>query len=254
VFGDKLGCDVKFQHTFVAELDPDLRSFLLENFPDIPHVLGKVATVAEARAYDYKTQSFVTVPWVELLIFGAVCKARSSNNKNAKQNKNCIQNGTCDTGESFEEAEAVIDALIPDMILMENVKNLTQKGDDDPSVFEKFEDHLHLAVKSDAEYIIQRLASKGYWARDVILDARKVGSLTVRIRWYCLAVKEITPPRLYTVKMSATDSSRSSSPRCTRSAMKSTTISWHFLQMTYPNQRTKEFRSRYLDNHPRKHD
>jgi site-specific DNA-cytosine methylase len=149
-----------------------LRMWLREQFPEVPHLFGEAAQLAETRCFDLRSRQHVFVPQVDCCLAGFICKSRAKNNIHRAQNKGCVAAGTSDTGESFTFVTKYLVAKRPKLVVLENVEGLAEgdKGSDEDT--------------SDASFVVNKLEEIGYAAAYFAVNAADYGSPQLRARLY----------------------------------------------------------------------
>ena len=166
--------EAEVAHVFAAELDVDKRRFLLNQNPNVGHMFGDINGLASLRSWCYKEGELVVVPTCNIFIAGFSCKSRSPNNRNSSEYKHCLQEQTtCETQDTWEACFRYIQGALPPIVIMENVKELTEKSAEG---------------SSDADFVVSQLQAKGYFAMYSILEALDYGSLARRKRIWFIAV------------------------------------------------------------------
>ena len=172
---DEFGATVVFQHRFVCEHKDEKLEFLKSHYNEQCQAYFRDAhELAESSTIDQRTGQMATVPWVRLFMAGFSCIDRSKLNRNASKNRGCVKAGTGSTGSSWAAIASYITKVGPDMIVLENVKDLLDKDGDQ---------------HSDADHIDDLLKQqKSRYSRQVI-SARDYGSAARRVRLYWMAAK-----------------------------------------------------------------
>ena len=155
---------------YVSEKDDGARGFIEQEFPEITLIAKTTVELAAREARDVRSGRMLPVPYVDVLVLGFSCISRSTNSKNSKLMLGCIQAGQGDTGETWEQAEQVIQTHRPRKLFAENVKGINQK-----TPLSEF--------ASDSEYIKVTLGKLGYWSATHMCLAEHFGSETCRYRW-----------------------------------------------------------------------
>ena len=168
------GLKFGFVSQFATEMDEKKQAWICHHHPELRSLFGLCSDLARNMATCLKAGQRVVVPYVDVFVAGFSCKSRSSLNKNRKKFLNCIQEQTpCATTDTFEDIWGYIASARPNVVVLENVKNLTD---------------AHGADQSDAEYIVDRFRTHGWWAHIFIMHADEFGSIARRERMYILAV------------------------------------------------------------------
>lgn len=116
------------EHTFSCEFDPRKREWIKENFPTLKLLFGDVNELKTGTATNWLTEEVVTVPKVDVVIAGFVCKSVSTENNEREKFSNCIKEGCGKTGETFDGVIGYVKKYRPSVVIMENVKGLVMKN------------------------------------------------------------------------------------------------------------------------------
>lgn len=162
-----------FRMLFQCEKDAAKQAWLLSQFPDVPHLFEDADRLCEAKVWDIRTGAHVHPPRTMGLIAGFACTSRSRLNIHAQQFKGCITSGEGATGSTFRMVLRYLVKKQPDFVVLENVTDLASAG--------------AAGEASDAEQVIQELATNGYTSNYFVIDARKYGSAARRLRLYWIA-------------------------------------------------------------------
>ena len=169
---------IEFQGAFCCERDSQKRGFLSSQFsPEV--MFADAHELKHTKAVNLASGEPCIIPYVNGFAFGFSCTGRSPANRRASHNVNCIQPKRMDvsTSNTYEAGVAFIERARPDIVIMENVKELDQRIDDAPS---------------DAEFILEELRAKGYSAISVTFNAANYGAWCNRTRIYFLAYEGYT--------------------------------------------------------------
>ena len=170
------GCynvSLKSHTVLYCEKDPAKISHLQTQFG--PRcVVQDVSELTAHTAFNISSNKPELLPYVFLLDGGFPCTSRTPLSSKRKGNLNCVQEERGATGVGFKEIKCVIQKHTPEIIILECVKELTQK-DEDESV-------------SDSEFIVSQLEEMGYWVHTDILDAKRYGSYVSRVRSYWVGI------------------------------------------------------------------
>ena len=115
------------------------------------------------------------IPWSSVFTAGFSCKSRSSASSKAASHVNCLQNQdtSAETSFTFESIYSYISKVLPLVVLLENVVGLLQK--------------ISASATTDAEWVVTRLMSLGYYCKWFTFDAEFYGSPASRMRIYFVA-------------------------------------------------------------------
>jgi len=166
---------------FMCESDPSKQRFLIDQFH--PNLLfSNASDLGNVTAPDVISRSHALVPWTDLLLAGFPCVDRSSLSSRASSMKGCVRSGEGSTGEGFKHVLGYVDSAGPDLIVLENVPNLTvlaKTADDD-------------ALECDADFVVDAFRKRLYLATFLVFQAQDHGSFPPRRRCYFVAIK--APP------------------------------------------------------------
>ena len=165
-----------FTFVFQCEIDASKRRFLAEQFPYVPFLFADAATLEQAKAKDEKSNTYVPVPAVDILVAGFSCKSRAKTNNSRSAHKGCVRGGTSETGLTFNYVCNYILRKKPMYVMLENVTTLTEMGEGGDD--------------SDAAYIIKWFTENGYAATYFEVDAKEYGSYASRTRLYFVAFRK----------------------------------------------------------------
>ena len=118
------------------------------------------------------------VPCFNGFRIGIVCKSRTPLSSSKSENANCVQEQREETGNSFAQAESIIDIHRPDSVGIECVTGLREETAEVV--------HVH---ESDSKHIIASLTAMDYWAHDFYGDATEGGSPADRVRAWWVGLK-----------------------------------------------------------------
>ena len=165
---------IRVRHSFSCESNPKKQAFLRAEFKSTP-LFANASELGSTMAVDISGSAPKRVP-VEtpaLLVAGFSCKSRSPANPNSSAYKRAVQDGVGETGETFWMIAEYISVHKPLRVVLENVVELGAKPDGSES--------------SDADFIVQWFAKKGYSAQWLVIDASDFGSAVRRNRRFLLA-------------------------------------------------------------------
>eukprot|EP00403_Amphidinium_massartii_P023868 CAMPEP_0178398908 /NCGR_PEP_ID=MMETSP0689_2-20121128/15010_1 /TAXON_ID=160604 /ORGANISM="Amphidinium massartii, Strain CS-259" /LENGTH=451 /DNA_ID=CAMNT_0020019675 /DNA_START=63 /DNA_END=1418 /DNA_ORIENTATION=+ len=118
---------LKVEHVFSCEWAPKKQEWIRRNFPDLQYLFSDVKEVgSNPQAYDLLSERMVTVPSVDLIIAGFVCKSVSTENNEREKYKACIDEATGQTGETFSGTKEYMRRHKPGMVICENVAGLAK--------------------------------------------------------------------------------------------------------------------------------
>ena len=124
----KLG--LRVEHIFSCEFSKRKREWIQQNFAGsgLKHLFGDVKEVGQAEeAYDHLSAQKVSVPSVDLIIAGFVCKSVSMENNDREKYARCIDCASGQTGETFSGCAAYIARHQPGLVICENVEGLAKR-------------------------------------------------------------------------------------------------------------------------------
>ena len=189
---------LELEFKFMCENDPDKQSFLLSQFH--PSLLFEDAsTLGQLTSKDLVSGVLKPVPWVGVFIAGFPCVDRSPCNNQASKNRGCVERAEGATGQGFRDVLQYVDSCHPDLLILENIKQLTapnevdaftdpaERGKPAQSPNEKDKEEL----QSDADFVVSELRNRGYWATHTTFEARDHGSYLGRVRLYFFAAKNL---------------------------------------------------------------
>ena len=171
--------DLSSVHVLRAELNPDKRTFLKQQFRDMSFLVGDMEGLSMDRAFDYISESDRVVPHFTSLGTGFPCVSRTPVSVQMRQNLNCCQRGTATTGLAVRMILTIVARNWPEEIIKECVVQLDQRSD--------------ATVPSDAEWITSELRKLGYWAVHTTVQASTQLSPLPRQRLWWVALKGIAP-------------------------------------------------------------
>ena len=121
-----------FAHIFSCEFDERKQLWIKDNFPKLEYLFGDVNELSNrsGKAMNHITGKKVTVPAVDIVVAGFVCKSVSTENNERSRYANCIREGIGKTGETFDGVMAYVRKFRPAMVICENVKGLTIRTKD----------------------------------------------------------------------------------------------------------------------------
>ncbi len=208
------GVHFEIIYAFSCESSPPKQEFLQSQFRPLL-LFADAAELDKLMALDVVSNEKKLVPWVNVVIAGFPCVSRSAANVNAAANVGCVERGEGATGEGFQFILNYIDNCDPDMVVLENLKALTQPNE--PEMFTSpMEKDKSAAPRgsaarkqrpsngggrtgggvceaSDADYVLNALRSRNFWAKYVVFEARDHGSHLGRARCYFGGVKHLSP-------------------------------------------------------------
>lgn len=132
-FSEKHGVLWECEHVFICELDPAKRKALLATHTDVRFVFSDARDVAQGRALDFRSNTFVDTYQLEvdLLVAGYPCKDLSG----LKNKPPAFSDPASKTGSAQQAILKYVGVANPKAILFENVKNINHKrkadGDED---------------------------------------------------------------------------------------------------------------------------
>jgi site-specific DNA-cytosine methylase len=141
------------KHVFSCEFNERKRSWITANFPNLKLLFGDVNELSarSGKAMNHITGEKVTVPAVDMVIAGFVCKSVSTENNKRSMYANCIREGFGKTGETFDGVMAYVRKFKPAIVICENVKGLTMKTKDEHgSICEPVINHVQQCFKRAA--------------------------------------------------------------------------------------------------------
>jgi hypothetical protein len=170
------GIHFKWVNVLSAELDERKRIFLKTEHAlsflvsDIKELEDDIA-VNQMEMMERGSQP---IPFFRDMGCGIPCTSRTPLSMKAKQNLNCVQEERSATGTAAGSVLRIAYRHWPDMLTFECVTQLFQQSGDNNT--------------SDAQYIVDDLRSKGFWAFADTLDARHFGARAPRARaWWAAA-------------------------------------------------------------------
>jgi hypothetical protein len=171
---------VTVEELYQCDIDGDVQDFCQVEWPEVGLTFRRVEDLVCPRAYDCRSGSFQRVPFTDIFVGGFVCKFKSGfNSRRGVGGANCCQTGEGSTGLSYTAVMSFIRKVKPRVVILENVKNLSLKASN--------------SDQSDKDFILNELRGAGYAARDFLTDARTVGSLQKRTRWYLIGYYQSLP-------------------------------------------------------------
>lgn len=178
VWLNKYGVAVECDDILYCELSKTKRQFLrVQHKPR--WLVADAMELSSDRAKNIATgddaERADLLPWCYMLDAGIPCTSRTPLSSKSAGNLNCVQDEKEATGLGFKATRAVIEKHWPQVISLECVTQLGQKGSgaDKPS---------------DAEFICESLRSMGYWSHKDILQAQHWGAPNPRERLYWAAI------------------------------------------------------------------
>lgn len=165
--------DIKVSNSFSCEKDLQKVAFIKSQH-DPSKIFMDVVDLSKAKAWDHVTSSSQLVPFAAGFAVGFSCVSRSPANQHSVRNVGCIQNKAADSASSitYEGSKQYIKVATPQLITLENVKELEQVDTDDAE------------AESDADVIMAEMREVGYAMGMVRFDAADYGSWPRRIRLY----------------------------------------------------------------------
>ncbi len=166
---------MNYEVLFQCELCPMKRSWLEEQFPEVPMLFSDAAQLAEAKTLNLKTGEYDIIPSVDILTAGFSCRSCSKLNSSSSLNKGCVRQGTAETGQTFACVRQYMERKQPRLVILENVMELAEGG-----------------AESDQQYIVDTLAKLGYACEAFPVEALDYGSFVRRLRLYFVAYQDAT--------------------------------------------------------------
>jgi site-specific DNA-cytosine methylase len=123
-----LGGKFPIEHTFSCEFDGKKREWIKDNFPSLKMLFGDVLDLRTGTAFNYITNQDTSVPKVDIVIAGFVCKSVSSENNDREKFANCIKEAIGKTGETFDGVMGYVTKYRPRIVVCENVTGLVKKN------------------------------------------------------------------------------------------------------------------------------
>jgi len=116
------------EHTFSCEYDKKKRAWIKDNFPGLKILFGDVNELKDGIATNHLTTELVSVPHVDIVIAGFVCKSVSQENNERGNFSNCINDASGKTGETFDGVMGYVKKFGPSIVICENVLGLMKKN------------------------------------------------------------------------------------------------------------------------------
>ena len=220
-----LNVKVRIIHTWSCEAHPHKCEWIKINFPDIQHIFMSIEDLATDHAYDYKTGTRIKPPKVHIYAAGTSCRDASRFNIHQLERRGSISQGDHSTGLTFMAFAASVQALEPEVVLLENVPSMKDKkkppkkkpktvnadgAASPPSSAEALQDDPALSfeaevatpalgveenkdevpdLRSNYDLVKEALNAMGYVFCSSIFDGRQVGIPQRRERLYMGGVK-----------------------------------------------------------------
>lgn len=116
------------EHTFSCEYDKRKRAWIKDNFPDLKILFGDVNELKDGIARNHITNELVSVPYVDIVIAGFVCKSVSTENNARQKFADCINEACGKTGETFDGVMGYVKRYAPSIVICENVLGLVKRN------------------------------------------------------------------------------------------------------------------------------
>ena len=165
------GAKSVFQLVFECEIDEERQEWLCEQFPDCEILFKDASQLNNPRAECVKAGDYIAVPAVEVLLAGPMCSDRTPANRQSAGAKGCVQAAKGRTGSTFGYALDYVRAKRPQLVIMENVKELHESG----------------VVGNDADWVVSKFEEMRYQAKHTTMQAREYGSFPKLLRMYFVA-------------------------------------------------------------------
>ena len=177
------------QHLFASELDKEKIRFIMQNHSP-QYIFGDMECLLETQAYDYWSESLQDVPdECEVIICGFSCKDLSMLNPKRKYLRDCLNRYDTTSGKTFICLQKIIAKLKPQVVIMENVKTLYCKDqDDDPIVGD--EPPEERMVINTVQHLFEQ---QGYAFGSLMLNSMDFGHPQLRERAWMWAVRTAEP-------------------------------------------------------------
>ena len=164
-----------FLHQFGAEINKAKQKFIMGEHPDLPVLLEEAGHCSKVAASNVITGKTVCIPSVRKLTAGFSCASKSPLNVKRGAFKDCVQNGLGSTGMTFSAVGKTIEAIAPEQVVLENLKQMAIKDDSQDM--------------SDKDWVIDWFRTHGYDAAWLEVEAHDFGSLANRFRLFLVAFK-----------------------------------------------------------------
>ena len=168
---------VDILHQFSAERDKAKQKFIIREHPDLLVLMEEASSCSKVSAENKITEATVCVPSVRKLTAGFSCTSKSLLNVGRAANIACVQKGEGSTGLTFSAVAETIEAIGPEEVILENLKQMAAK-DEGQDV-------------SDKEWVVAWFKEHGYDAAWFEVEAMHFGSLANRFRLFLVAFKVV---------------------------------------------------------------
>lgn len=176
----ELDLDLVVEQSFACEILPEKQAFLQSVHKKLGVLFEDAAGLSRPKLANLVTGREEVVPWSYCFAAGFSCVTHARNNMRAKSGskhgastKGCVEKSEGKTGESYSHIRGYIQNVRPPLVLLENVPSLLEENDKSSDLCD-----------SDAQYIVNDLATLGYKGRWFRVKADAFGSIVPRDRIY----------------------------------------------------------------------